>query len=254
MGMYDSLPDAVVRNGDVDWNRWPVEPYLVENYRDLHPADAAVIDHHSAYYRRLAPNSVERSLEFGAGPNLYPLMLAAACSLEIHALDPSSANVAYLNRQLANGPDDSWQPFYSRCRLRNSALPPLLSDALTRVRAFQADGLSASPGAYDLASMNFVAEGATEDHTEFSALCLAFVRSVRSGGHLVAAFMENLGRYRLVGGAQWPAYPVDADVIRDVFRAHTDDLVIGRIDPDPTLPEYGYTGMVLLTARRAAGS
>jgi hypothetical protein len=30
----------------------------------------------------------------------------------------------------------------------------------------------------------------------------------------------------------------------------TDDLVIERIDNDPSLPDYGDTGMILLTARR----
>jgi hypothetical protein len=248
------LPDVTVKNTDIDWNRWPVQQYLTENYRQLHPADAAVIDHHSAFYRELAADSVARSLEFGAGPNLYPLMLAAHCSREIHAVDPSAANVTYLNGQLSAGPDDSWQPFYDRCRLRNDALPATLEQALARVRVLRQDGLSVPPDSYDLASMNFVAEGATEDDAEFAEFCHAFIRSVRPGGHLVAAFMENLGRYRLGDGPQWPAHPVDADMVGNAFHAHTDDLVINRIDSDPTLPDYGYTGMVLLSARRAAAS
>ncbi len=67
-----------IRNRDVDWDAWPVEHYLSENYRQLHPSDLAVIDHHSAFFREFAPDSFGRSVEFGAGPNLYPLMLAAA--------------------------------------------------------------------------------------------------------------------------------------------------------------------------------
>jgi hypothetical protein len=47
-------------------------------------------------------------------------------------------------------------------------------------------------GADDLASTNFVAESITEDVDEFSALCTTFIRSVRPGGFLVAAFMENM--------------------------------------------------------------
>jgi SAM-dependent methyltransferase len=211
----------VLRNGDVDWHRWPVACYLEENYRDLHPADAAVIDHHSAYYRRLPPDSLVRSLEFGAGPNLYPLMLAAACSREIHALDPSTANVTYLNRQLADGPDQHWGPFYARCRRRNRALPAESSQALERVQVIQGNGLSVPPGSYDLASMHFVAEGASEVHADFVTFCLAFIRSVRPGGHLVAAFMENLGRYQVGEGPHWPGYRVDPEIVRDAFRAPT---------------------------------
>ena len=42
-----------------------------------------------------------------------------------------------------------------------------------------------------------------------------------------------------------------ADSIRAVFKPWTTALSISRIDTDATLPDYGYTGMVLLTARRA---
>ena len=54
-------------NDEVDWDSWPVQDYLAENYRELHPADAAVIAHHADFYRSLAPDCVERSVEFGAG-------------------------------------------------------------------------------------------------------------------------------------------------------------------------------------------
>lgn len=251
MSSIDPVAESVVRNAEVDWNRWPVEQYLKEIYQELHPVDAALIDHHNAYYRLLSPNSLARSLEFGAGPNLYPLMLAAGCSRAIDALDPSSANVNYLRRQIADGPDEHWSAFYQRCRLGNDMLPLSLTEALSRVRVVQANGLSVPPGGYDLASMHFVAEGVTESRDEFSALCLAFIRSVRPGGHLIAAFMENLPSYRLSVGPEWPGYPVDGEKVRRVFQAHTEDLVIERLDTDPTLPAYGESGMVLLTARRS---
>jgi len=246
----DSVPGQVLRNADVDWHEWPVSRYIAENYAELHPADAAVIDHHSAFYRGLAPDSLDVTLEFGAGPNLYPLMLAAACSRRIVAAEPSDANVAYLRRQLETGPDEHWRSFYRRCRQGNPALPAGLEDALSKVEVRQLDGLSIEPGSFDLASMSFVAEGASEDQDEFRRFCRAFVRTVRPGGHLVAAFMENLQRYRFGSGPEWPAYPVDGDVLHEVFGTITDALTVERIDPDPTLPDYGYSGMLLMTARR----
>ncbi|MFD0431670.1 hypothetical protein ACFQ60_44200 [Streptomyces zhihengii] len=33
-----AAPAAARRNGDADWDRWPVHDYLRENYRELHPA------------------------------------------------------------------------------------------------------------------------------------------------------------------------------------------------------------------------
>jgi hypothetical protein len=101
--------------------------------------------------------------------------------------------------------------------------------------------------------MHFVAESVTEDRAEFRAFCTAFVGTVRPGGLLVAAFMEGMGRYRLGDGSRWPGVPVDGTDVEDAFRSSTEDLRISRIDADPGLPAYGYTGMVMLHARRRRG-
>jgi hypothetical protein len=243
--------DGGTRTDDFDWDTWPVRDYLAENYLELHAADAAVIDHHSALYRDIAPDGVHRGLEFGAGPNLYPLMLAAAACRRIDAVERSAANVAYTRGQLADGPDPAWNPFYERCRAANPALPPSLTDALSRVRVHHGDAREVTPGRYGLASMNFVAESVTADEAEFTAICRAFVHSVHPGGHLVAAFMENMGHYRIADGPRWPGFPVDSRMVRDVFGPYTVGLRVERIDPDPELPAWGYSGMVLLRARRS---
>lgn len=243
---------APTRNDDVDWDSWPVQDYLGENYRELHPSDAAVIAHHSAFYRTFAPGSAARSLEFGAGPNLYPLLLAAAASRRIDAVEASSAGVAYLTRQLQQGPDDSWLPFHALCRRLNPDLPPTLREALGGVRVVHGDIRALPPGRYDIASMNFVAEGVTEDFAEFTDFCHRFVRSVAPGGHLVAAFMENMPTYRIGPASRWPGCPVNPDIVTEVFAPLTSRLAVTRIDADSTLPDYGDTGMVLLTAARQA--
>jgi hypothetical protein len=240
-----------IRNRDVDWDAWPVQDYLSENYRQMHPADLAVIEHHSRFYREFEPDSFNRSVEFGAGPNLYPLMLAAGVSQRIEAIEPSAASVAYVNRQIGDGPDESWHEFYSECRRRQPGLPDTLEQALRRVEVRRGDADAVEQDAYDLASMHFVAESVTEHQDEFRALCARFVGSARPGAPVVAAFMENMGRYGLGDGSRWPGYPVDTDRVADAFTGIADDVVLERIDADETLPDYGYTGMVLLTGRRA---
>jgi hypothetical protein len=241
---------APLHNLDVDWDQWPVADYLSEIYRELHPEDDAVIAHHSAFYQGFSPGHFRSSLELGAGPNLYPLMLAVSVSRRIEAVEPSAASVAYLNRQLNDGPDESWQVFYSRCRQLQPALPATLVEAMSRVRVRRGGAHDLEPASYDLASMHFVAESCTEDIDEFGDICLAFMRSVRPGGYLVAAFMENMGRYQIGTGPQWPGCPIDSDIVRAVFAPQTTQLQISRIDSDPTGPGYECTGMVLLTARR----
>jgi hypothetical protein len=239
-----------VRNSAVDWDRWPVNQYLAENYRELHASDDAVIVHHSAFYRRFQPGELSRTLEFGAGPNLYPLILAGAASQRIDAVERSAACLAYLLGQQRYGPDPSWQAFHTRCRELNPDLPDLAT-ILARVLVVPGDALRIPPGRYDAASMHFVAESVTEDAAEFAGFCRTFTHAVRPGGHLVAAFMENMASYRLGDGSSWPGYPVDRAAVQEAFAPLVTDLTLDRIDADPGLPAYGYTGMVLLTARRA---
>ncbi|MEU3007227.1 class I SAM-dependent methyltransferase [Streptomyces sp. NPDC007020] len=246
------MPGQVTRNDDVDWDRWPVQDYLAENYRDLHPSDAAVIAHHSAVYRRIRKGGAARSVEFGAGPNLYPLLLASAASRRIDAVEASAAGVRYLLGQLARGPDASWEPFHALCRELNPDVPPTPQESLSAVRVVHADVRSLEPGTYDIASMNFVAEGVTEDFTEFADFCGRFARSARPGGLLVAAFMENMPTYRIGPASRWPGCPVDSSVVTEVFAPLTDDLRVTRTGPDPSLPDYGDSGMVLLSAVRRA--
>ncbi|WP_030689799.1 hypothetical protein [Streptomyces globisporus] len=247
-------PEAggVRRNRDADWNDWPVADYLAENYRGLHPCDIGVIRHHAAVYRRFAPGGLSRTLELGAGPNLYPLMLAGAASRGVDALEPSGANVRYLRGQLAHGIDDSWRPFYALCRSLDPGLPADCAEALRRVRVVRGTADDLAPGTYDLASMNFVAESVTEDFGEFTALCDVFVRAVRPGGTLLAAFMARMPSYRIGAGPVWPACPVDETALRAVFAPRTTGLRIVGLAKDRTLPEYGDTGVLLLTAERPA--
>jgi hypothetical protein len=242
-----------MRNADFDWDAWPVVDYIAEIYAELSGIDAEIIEHHSAWYRRFAPDSVTRSIELGAGPNLYPLLLATAASRQIDAVERSAANVSYLQRQLRDGPDDTWQAFYDHCRRHNPDLPATMTEALSRVNIIHGDAWT-MPAVrdYDLASMHFVAEGATEDAGEFAAFCRAFVHSVRPGGALVAAFVAGLRRYRLRSGPMWPAYPVDLDQVGEVFAPLTEELALRHIEPDQLTLDYGATGMILLTARRPA--
>ncbi|XVV15868.1 hypothetical protein ACQP2X_16410 [Actinoplanes sp. CA-131856] len=237
------------RNQDANWDLWPVPDYLDEIYREVRPDDDAVLVHHSAFYRRFPPGHFGRSLELGAGPNLYPLMAAAAVSRDIEVVEPSAASVAYLESQLRDGPEESWQLFYRRCRELQPALPATLGEALARVRLRRGGAGDLKPGDYDLASMHFVAESATESPDEFRQLCHAFAGAVRPGGRLVAAFMENMGRYRIGDGPYWPGLPVDAAVVRDVFAPVTAELTVERVDSAPIGEGYETTGMVLLTAR-----
>src|SRR5262249_54622395 len=194
-------------NRDVDWDAWPVEDYLSENYRQMHPSDLAVIEHHSRFYREFAPDSFARSVEFGAGPNLYPLMLAAGVSRAIDRMEARLDSVASLADQIASGPDASWDEFYLACRAHQPNLPGSLSMAMERVEVRRGGADAVEQDAYDLASMHFVAESVTEDRDEFRALCARFVGSAPAGAPLGAAVLENLGVCTAGGRPRRPRRP-----------------------------------------------
>ncbi|MFF7313615.1 class I SAM-dependent methyltransferase [Streptomyces sp. NPDC008137] len=234
-------------NDDVDWDHWPVADYLAENYREVRPSDAAIIAHHSAFFRRFPPGGIDRSVEFGAGPNLYPLILASAACRRIDAVEAGASSVAYLQEQICHRLDASWLPFHTLCRELNPDVPATLAGALAPVNVVHADVRTLPPGFYELASMHFVAEVATEDFAEFAGFCRTFVRTVTPGGHLVAAFMENLPTYRIGPASRWPGCPVNPTTVTEVFAPLTRDLDVTHIDTDRALPDHGDSGMVLLT-------
>ena len=66
--------------------------------------------------------------------------------------------------------------------------------------------------------------------------------------------MENMARYDLGDGSRWPGSPVDGAIVARIFGPLIEDLRVSRIDADPGLPEYGYTGMVLMRGRRRGGT
>ena len=100
---------------------------------------------------------------------------------------------------------------------------------------------------YDLASMFFCAESITLERGEFVLACTKFIKSVKPGGHLVAAFMENSRGYE-IKGIDFPAYPVDINLIKKIFQPKTNNLLITRIPLAEKPLRLGYTGMLLLTA------
>jgi hypothetical protein len=239
---------GVRRNADVPWDAFDVERYVADNYAALHDADREIIRRMSAYYRRMTPGSAGRTLELGAGPNLYPLMLAGGVSRAIDVVEPSAANVAHLRRVLSRAPDAHWTPFWETCRAANPDLPGSLSRVLGKVRVLHAGADDLPVGRYGGASMFFVAESVTGDPQEFRAICARLACAVRPGGYVVAAFMAGMPSYELAGELL-PSCPVDAWTVREALAPYLRELRLTHIPPDPSLP-YDCDGMLLATGRR----
>ena len=234
-------------NGDVAWDDFDTASYLADNYATLHDFDRRIIATLSPYYRALGPGSLASSLDVGTGPNLYPLMLVAAASRRLEALERSARNVTYLQRARREGADPCWTPFWELCRRLDPALPADLDEVLRGLTIHHGDAADVPPGQHDLVSMFFMAESVTGGRDEFEWLAHRFARAAAPGGHLVAAFMAGMSQYEL-GGATLPSFPLDRHTLEAVMRPVTRELRIWKLPADPTLP-YEHDGVLLLTAR-----
>ena len=239
-----------LRNGELPWDLFDTEAYLADNYAELHDLDRQIIQTLSRYYRTLPVAGLARTLDVGTGPNLYPLMLVSAASRRCEVVELSTSNVDYLTRCLRDGVEPAWEPFWRLCREGNDALPADLHQALARVLVSQGSAFDLPARRYDLVSMFFVAESVTGDRAEFETLCRRFAGAAVPGGHLVAAFMAGMPAYRLAGEV-FPALAVDEAALRAALVDVTDELIVSRLPPDPTLP-YTHDGVLLLTARARA--
>lgn len=238
---------ARVFNRDVDWHTFATDNYLADNYTSLHRLDREIIRALSPYYRALAPGSLASALDVGTGPNLYPLMLAASASRQLHALEHSATNVAYLKRACRDGADPNWTPFWQLCRQLDPALPCDLDQVLARLTVHHGNAFDLPTAQHDLVSMFFMAESVTGDRQEFQQLSHRFAAAAAPEGHLIAAYMAGMPQYELAGQTL-PSFPLDQHTLETVMQPVTEQLRVWQLPADPTLP-YQHEGVLLLTAR-----
>jgi hypothetical protein len=101
-------------------------------------------------------------------------------------------------------------------------------------------------GIWDAATMFFCAESITERQDEFETACAAFVRCVKPGGALIAAFLVRSGGY-IVADRPFPELSLSAESIEMTFAHHADKVVAESIGIVEREIRSGYSGFVFLT-------
>ncbi|OGK46783.1 hypothetical protein A3A93_04020 [Candidatus Roizmanbacteria bacterium RIFCSPLOWO2_01_FULL_38_12] len=227
------------------WDKFSPDEYVKDNYATVHDEDKEIIHKLVSFYSSLS--KINLALEIGVGPNLYPVMAMLPFIEEIECIDFSTPNLEYLKGQLER-PDDRWYRFWELYRsLSRKYDIDLVNNLKRKVEMKQGSIYELECNKYDLASMFFCAESVTKKQKQFTLACSRFIKSVKPGGFLVAAFMENSQGYN-VGGVEFPAYPVDAKLIIRIFAPETKNLLVTRIPLAKKSLRPGYTGMVFLTA------
>lgn len=230
-----------------NWAQFDPQTYLKDNYIQLHEEDKKIIKLLTKFYQKIP--QLKLICEVGAGPNLYPIMATLPRADRIEVVEYSLRNIIYLMKQ-KKCIDAFWNS-YSDLFQRESNLYNIdIHWELKQKLIIKQGSIYKLPKEkYDLSSMHFCAESITENKKKFTDACMKFISSVKQGGYLVASFMENSKNYH-VGNILFPSYPVNKQILKQVFESYTTNLVIYRVPKAIKALRPGYTGMLLLTAQR----
>jgi hypothetical protein len=248
-----AIAEPVTCNGDVPWDRFDSETYYRNNYVRLLPEDRQILSLAGDFLvnhfqgRSRAKNAVD----VGSGSNLYPALLMLPWVERMTLSDWSSANVAWLGRNLAESERQltepwPWQPFWdvvgSRPGYREIASPQSLLPQLATVRRLSV--LDLEPRAWDLGSMFFVADGMTGAPAEFTQAIRVFLAALRPGSPFVAAFMRASKGYR-VADLSLPAVEVNHTTLNQAFAVA--NYQIWQTERTTSVVRPGYDGMLVVT-------
>lgn len=241
------------RNADAPWSKFDPEAYVDVNYRTPLDVDLLILramrDHFSRCFEGVVPQSV-LGIDVGAGANMYPALAMLPWCEKIVLLEYAQPNVAYLDRQTAEGGlDATWGAFWD-VLLEDPAYrdiePAERIAEIVRVERGNLFDLDAQPRRYDLGTMFFVADSMSECPDEFRRGVRCFMNTLSPGAPFAAAFMkESVGYW--VGDQHYPAYRVNEERARESLAEFTGELEIRDLHQ---VVRKGHEGMLLVLGRR----
>ncbi len=233
----------------ISWDSFQTRKYVSDNYETIHDEDKHIIDILIPY---ISSNSSEIGsvIDVGCGPNLYPTLLVLPYASHVDLVDISRSNTEYVTLQI-HSPDEPWISFWKYFQTKDTAYVNCdLGKHINHiVHPIQNSIFDLRESAYDSAFMFFVAESMSDKYAVFEKACRKFCRSVKSGGLLIAAFMEHSEGYE-VNDISYPAVSIGKEDLEKVFNPIVTHLKIHHIPKAQPPLRSGYSGMLLLTARR----
>jgi NNMT/PNMT/TEMT family protein len=247
-------------NGEVEWDEFAPEAYWKHNYRYLRKDDRQIIRSVGQFFANhfgSKPPSGLTGIDVGSGANLYPALAMLPWCERIHLIDPSHANVTWLQKHIdgarnATSKSWEWKDFWAAYRKNKGGYLSVtnpraklaeVTDGRIRVRSV----FDLPVNEYDIGTMFFVAESMTSFEREFDQATKNFLQSLRPGAPFAAAFMDSSMGY-VVGDKSFPAVAevtkdVVAKVLYDQFRADVKVEKVAVPAKDPL--RDGYKGMII---------
>lgn len=250
-GSSHPRPTSARGNADCPWDLFDSEAYLRHNYGAVHELDRLIIRRMAEFFGSITLESGWHGVDVGAGTNLYPALAMLPLVRSVTLWEHSLANVQWLQHGLSPQ-SQVWHPFwellagsaplYRQFTRAHELLPE-------RATVEKASVFDLPEQAWDIGTMFFVAESITGVRGEFELATEKFVRALRPGSPLTAAFMRDSQGYQ-VGEHWFPAVAVTEDDIDDLLRRLGAEVRVERVSSTHKLRE-GFDGMIVVTGWRS---
>lgn len=243
-------PDSSLRtagtNLDYDWEQFDCDAYVLSNYSHISNPDRVILEHLIDLHRGLPIGG--EMIEIGAGPNLFPLIVASVYRDRILVTDISDVNLSYLKHQIAlpvvSEPWNLWLSLIQTLSGTYKQLGSNLNFLQDRCTFERLSVFDLPESCYDFSSMHFVAESITDDSCEFVLASEKALRCLRSGGTFVASFMLSSSGYS-TGSIDFPAKKIDANEVLSVLSKESSELNHVVLEGPENVVREGHTGILL---------
>jgi hypothetical protein len=241
------------------WDKFDVEEYVTRNYgRRLLEEDHLIIRAGATALKRsgIPLHSLHRVADVGAWPNFYPTMLFAPYISEEGSLDLieySPPNRAYAET-IVSGDDGrgplagTWDKFEVAMAQEGGQWQDALREARSKARILDGTIYDLPESEYDAIGSYFVSESITDDPEKFREGVFSLVRAVKPGGFIMIAHMLGSKGWPAGEGTNFPALPVTAEDLEEVY-GNIADVEVMQVSATPEARK-GYRGMAVVVGRR----
>ena len=239
-----------LKNENIEWNSFDPEYYCQHNYESFRGHNAGIVAAVASYLSNNAPRD-SNCLDIGTGSNLYPTLLLHPWARSITLIDPSKANRDWLKEEFKTD-GSRWEQYWQVCYgVENEVYLERFEWAkIRRITRVVSGGFRKLPvHEFDIGAMFFVAESVTGDRDEFEEFTERFIKSVRPGGHVIAAFMLGSDGYT-VGDHTYPAVRLEHNDLKFAERMLSSFKTINFARGSSPVRK-GYSGMSLLMGKTA---
>jgi hypothetical protein len=244
---------VAARNSQFDWDAFDPRAYRAHNYRTLRDDDREIVTRLREFFGGTRLPAQARGLDIGPGANLYPSLAMLPLCSGVDLIEYSTANVEWLRgqqRPFRGFFDHAWDPFWQLYGEHDTYREHVrrrgpLAEFRRKATVSQGSIFSLKRPRWDIGTMFFVACSISADKQEFFRAVGCFLRALKPRAPFAAAFMTGSPGYE-INGTQFPAVPVDEDMVRRSLRELAPNANVVPIDSD-LRPGVG---MVLATGYR----